>query len=72
MNDILLGEPQRSRRPGGRTKEMDHRLVMTGMQRQIPDDGSDTEIIGTNHQTDNDDNEPLEGGGAGKASSKCT
>jgi len=45
---------------------------MTRMQRQIPDDGSDTEMIGTNHQTDNDDNEPLEGGGAGKASSKCT
>ncbi|CAG5078195.1 Uncharacterized protein TXXE_02110 [Thermobacillus xylanilyticus] len=29
-------------------------------------------MIGTNHQTDNDDNEPLEGGDAGKASSKCT
>ena len=39
----------------------------------VPDPGrwKSPEVIGTNHQTDNDDNEPFEGSGAGKASSKC-
>ncbi|EJW13830.1 hypothetical protein PAV_4c03860 [Paenibacillus alvei DSM 29] len=49
---------------------MKHRFIMTRIERQIPDDGSDTEMIGTDHQTDNDDYEPLEGGGARETSTK--
>lgn len=70
-NGFLPRNPQRVQRPGRRTKEMEHRLVMARMQRQIPDDGSHTEMIGTNHQTDNDDNEPLECGYSGKTITEC-
>jgi hypothetical protein len=45
---------------------------MTRIQRQIPDDGGYSKMVGTDHQTNDDDHEPPEGGGTSEASSKCT
>ncbi len=49
---------------------MKNRLVMTRPQRQIPHDGSDTELISAHHETDNDYDEPLVRCGSGEAISK--
>lgn len=50
---------------------MNHRFIVTRMHLQISHDGGEAEMIGTNHEADDYDNEPLEGGGSGEASSKC-
>ncbi|WP_313996340.1 hypothetical protein [uncultured Paenibacillus sp.] len=47
---------------------MDQALVATRMQREIPYQSRHPQLIGAQHQTDNDDNEPLEGSDSGKAS----
>ncbi len=70
VHGLLPDKPQRIQRPRGGTKEMEHRFVVTRIEREIPDDRSYTKMIGTDHQTDNKDNEPLEGGGARETSTE--
>ncbi len=46
---------------------MAHRLIAAGPQCQATDNGSDTLVVGTEHQAHNKDCEPVESGFSGKA-----
>ncbi len=46
---------------------MDHCLITARPQRQVTDNGSDTQVVGTEHQAHNKDYEPVESGFSGEA-----
>ncbi len=46
---------------------MEHRLIAVRPQCQVTDNGSDTQVVGTEHQAYNKDYEPVESGFPGEA-----
>jgi len=46
---------------------MEHCLIAVRPKRQVTDNGSDTQVVGTEHQAYNKDYEPAESGFSGEA-----
>ncbi len=46
---------------------MDHCLIAARPQPQVADNGSDTQVVGTEHHAHNKDYEPVESGFSGEA-----
>ncbi|WP_342746173.1 hypothetical protein [Paenibacillus donghaensis] len=66
-NDLKPHLLQGRQRPGRRTEEVKERLITAAIQGEIPNDGSDAEMIGAQHKADDNHDKPPERGLSGKA-----